>query len=60
MQKAHGHDDISIRMIKICDKSLLEPLILLLEISTKSFQLHLGSIPDIWKKCYYTSTVTNN
>ena len=27
--KAHGHDDISIRMIKICDKSMLKPLILL-------------------------------
>ena len=27
IKKAHGHDDISIRMIKICDKSLLKPLI---------------------------------
>ena len=25
INKAHGHDDISIRMIKICDKSLLKP-----------------------------------
>ena len=25
IHKAHGHDDISIRMIKICDKSLLKP-----------------------------------
>ena len=23
IRKAHGHDDLSIRMIKICDKSLL-------------------------------------
>ena len=23
--KTHGHDDISLRMIKICDKSLLKP-----------------------------------
>ena len=30
IHKAHDHDDISIRMIKICDKSLLKPLILLL------------------------------
>ena len=29
IHKAHGHDDISIRMIKICDKSFLKPLILL-------------------------------
>ena len=27
--KVHGYDDISIRMIQICDKSLLEPLIVL-------------------------------
>ena len=26
INKAHGHDNISIRMIKICDKSLLKPL----------------------------------
>ena len=25
MNKAHGHDDISIRMIKIRDESLLKP-----------------------------------
>ena len=43
--KAHGHDDISIRMIKTCDKSILKPLILLFENSTKS-----SYYPDIWKK----------
>ena len=26
INKAHGHRDISIRMIKICDESLLKPL----------------------------------
>ena len=31
INKAHGHDDISIRMVKICDKSLLKPLIILFE-----------------------------
>ena len=36
IHKAHGHDGISIRMIKICDKSLLKPQILLFENSTKS------------------------
>ena len=45
IHKAHGHDDISIRMIKICDKSILKPLILLFENSTKS-----SYYPDIWKK----------
>ena len=45
IHKAHGHDDISIRMIKICDKSLLKPLILLFENSIKS-----SCYPDIWKR----------
>ena len=45
IHKAHGHDDISIRMIKICDKSLLKPLMLLFENSTKS-----SCYPDIWKR----------
>ena len=35
IHKAHGHDDISIRMIKICDRSLLEPLIFLFQNSAK-------------------------
>ena len=35
IHKTHGHDDISIRMIKMCDKSLLKPLILLFANSTK-------------------------
>ena len=42
---AHGHDDISIRIIKIFDKSILKPLILLFENSSKS-----SYYPDIWKK----------
>ena len=45
IHKAHSHDDISIRMIKICDKSLLKPLILLFRNSTKS-----SCYPDIWKR----------
>ena len=35
INKAHGDDDISIRMIKICDRSLLKPLILLFRNSIK-------------------------
>ena len=45
VNKAHGHDDISIRMIKICDTSLLKPLIISFENSTKS-----SCYPYIWKK----------
>ena len=45
IHKAHSHDDISIRMTKICGKSILKPLIILLQNSTKS-----SHYPDIWKK----------
>ena len=45
MQKADGHDDISIRMIKTCDKSLSKPLILLFHNSIKS-----SCYPNIQKK----------
>ena len=45
IHKAHSHDHISIRMITTCDKSLLKPLILSFENSTKSF-----CCTDIWKR----------
>ena len=46
--KAHGHDNISIRMIKICDKSLLKLLILLFQDSNKSsFQTHGKGLTNI-------------
>ena len=35
MHKAHGDDDISIRMIQICDKTLLKALIVLFQNSVK-------------------------
>ena len=44
INKAHDYD-ISTRMIKICDKSLLKPLILLFQNSTK-----LSYNQDIWKR----------
>ena len=43
--KAHGYDDIPIRMINICDKPLLEPLIASHKNSTKP-----SHYPDIWKR----------
>ena len=43
--KAHGYDDISIRMINICNKSLLKPLIFLFKNSSQS-----SCYPDIWKR----------
>ena len=45
IHKAHGYDDVSIRMIKICDNLLLKPLIILFKNSTKS-----SHYPDIWKR----------
>ena len=45
INKVHGHDDISIRMIKICDKSLIKPLMLIFKKSIRS-----SYYPDIWKK----------
>ena len=43
ISKAHGHDDISIRMIKICDSALVKPLSII-------FSNCLRTFPYIWKK----------
>ena len=45
IHKVHDHDDISIRMIKICDQSPLHLLILLFHNLLKS-----SYYPDIWKR----------
>ena len=46
-KKAHGCDDISIRMIRLCDDSLLLPLKLIFE-SCKA----QGVFPKIWKQAH--------
>ena len=40
INKAHGHDEISIKMLKSCDKSIITPLSILFQIciDTKTFQ----------------------
>ena len=45
INKAHGHDEISVRMLKLCDKSIITPLSILFQncIDTRTF-------PDTWKK----------
>ena len=43
--KVYGHDNISIWIIKICNRSLLKPLILLFQNSAK-----ISYFPDIWKR----------
>ena len=48
--KAHGHDDISIRMLKLSSKSILKPLKLLFENC-----LRIGIFPDQWKKANIVS-----
>ena len=55
INKAHGHDVISIRMNKICDKSLLKPLTVLFRNSIKS-----SCYPDIWKKSIIISVHKKN
>ena len=55
INKAHGDDDISIRMIKICDKSLSRPLTILFKDSTSSC-----CYPDIWKKSHIIPAHTKN
>lgn len=44
IHKAHSHKDISIRIIKICGKSLLKPLIILFQNSVRC-----SHYPDLWK-----------
>ena len=44
INKAYDYDDISIRMIKICDKATLEPLSIIYKNS-----IDTGMFPDSWK-----------
>ena len=43
--KAHGHDMISIKMVKICDASICKPLKLILHSCSES-----GKFSSEWKK----------
>ena len=43
--KVHGHDNISIRMLKICDSAIAEPLSILLNNC-----MNQSMFPDIWKR----------
>ena len=47
VNKAHGHDNISIRMLKICDSVLVEPLPLIYK-----YCINSGVFPDIWKRSH--------
>ena len=45
INKTHGHDVISVRMIKMCDESLVQPLPLIFRDC-----IDTGLYPDTWKK----------
>ena len=45
INKARGHDDISIRMIKLCSKSVVKPLFIIFKNC-----IDTGTIPNIWKR----------
>ena len=55
VNKVHGHDDISIRMMKICDNSLVRPLSLLFKKSFDNFYF-----PELWIFDKILSFKTNN
>ena len=43
--KVHGYDEVSIRMLKLCDKSIVKPL----SIIFKNCKLK-RNFPNLWKK----------
>ena len=45
INKAHVHDDISIRMINLCGKSVVKPLSMIFNNC-----IDTGTFPDIWKR----------
>ena len=45
LNKSHGWDKLSIKMVKMCDKTLVYPLKLIIKASIQG-----GVIPDCWKK----------
>ena len=44
INKAHGHDDISVRMVKICDDGINKPLSIIYKNCIKT-----GIYPNTWK-----------
>ena len=50
ISKAHGHDDVSKRMSKLCDKGIIEPL----SITFNNCKLK-NTFPNLWKKANIVS-----
>ena len=58
INKAHGYDDISIRLLKICDSSIVKPLSMIFKNCLQS-----GSFPNNWKSqmlCLFIKKMTGN
>ena len=55
VNKAHGHDNISIQMLKICDSEVVEPLSL-----TYKNCIDSGISPDTWKRSHSIPTYEKN
>ena len=53
--KAHEHDDISIKMLKICDLAITKPL----SIISRNCINH-STFPDLWKKSNICPIQINN
>ena len=51
VRKAHGHNDISLRRLKICNSEVVEPLLLIYKTCIDS-----GIFPDIWKRYHIIPT----
>ena len=47
VRKVHGHDNVSVGMLKICDSVLVEPLSLVYKNC-----INPGAFPDIWKRSH--------
>ena len=45
VNKAHGWDEVSIRMIKICDETLISPLLHIFSVAQET-----QTFPSSWKK----------
>ena len=53
VNKAHGHDDISIPMLKICDSEAVETLSIIYKNCTD-----FGNFTDIWKRSHIIPAYT--
>ena len=49
VNKSHGFDNISVRMLKLCDTSIIKPLVIIFQNA-----LNDGCFPLIWKKANVT------